>query len=236
MAKRKTIDYSNPPETLDDHPFFGLQLDEEQKAFRDAIWNPEKLVVLCDAKAGCGKTTIAVMAAELLVKYGRYEGIVYVTSPVQEQKIGFLPGTVQDKLSVYNEPFYQAALKAGIDVMHAVKQENMMNVKEDTAYIDCVSHTFFRGQNIENKVVIIDEAQNYYFDELKKTLTRIHDSCKTIVIGHTGQCDLYHRPEHSGFVDYLAEARYEPFASVCKLTHNYRGVVSNWADSVEHRS
>lgn len=234
MAKRKPVDYSNPPLTLDEHPFFGLQLDEEQRSFRDMIWDSGKLAVFCDAKAGCGKTTIAVMTAELLVKCGRYDGIVYVTSPVQEQKIGFLPGTVQDKLSVYNEPFYQAALKAGIDVMHAVRQENMMNIKEDTAYIDCVSHTFFRGQNIENKVVIIDEAQNYYYDELKKTLTRVHDSCKTIVIGHTGQCDLYHRPEHSGFADYLYAAQREPFAAVCRLSCNYRGVVSSWADNVEH--
>ena len=52
-------------------------------------------------------------------------------------------------------------------------------------------------------MVIIDEAQNYYFDELKKVLTRLHDSCKIIVIGHEGQNDLFDHPERSGFVPYL---------------------------------
>ena len=55
----------------------------------------------------------------------------------------------------------------------------------------------------ENKVVIVDESQNFYFDELMKVLTRIHDNCKVIVIGHDGQNDLINNPERSGFVPYL---------------------------------
>lgn len=98
--KLRTVDYSNAPQSLDDHPFFGLTIDEEQRAFRDAIWSKDKLIVFADAKAGSGKTTIAVMTAELLYRYHRYDGIVYVTAPVQENKIGFLPGTAQEKLSV----------------------------------------------------------------------------------------------------------------------------------------
>ena len=233
MTKKTTrpVDYSNAPQTLDEHPFFGITLDEEQRAFRDAIWSKDKLIVFADAKAGSGKTTIAVMTAELLYRYHRYDGIVYVTAPVQENKIGFLPGTAQEKLSVYNEPFLQAALKANIDINRSIGSD-IMNVKEDTAYIYCLSHTYFRGQNFENKVVIIDEAQNYYGDELKKTLTRMHDSCKVIVIGHTGQCDLYHNPERSGFGPYIEHFYGEPYAEVCKLSTNYRGLISNHADSL----
>ena len=229
--KLRTVDYSNTPRTLDDHPFFGLELDEEQRAFRDAIWSDDKLIIFADARAGSGKTTIAVMTAELLYRYHRYDGIVYVTAPVQENKIGFLPGTAQEKLSVYNEPFLQAALKANIDIGRSIRSD-IMNVKDDTGYIDCLSHTYFRGQNFENKVVIIDEAQNYYGDELKKTLTRMHDNCKVIVIGHTGQCDLYHNPERSGFAPYIEHFKDEPYAAVCKLTTNYRGLISNHADSM----
>ena len=66
--------------------------------------------------------------------------------------------------------------------MIAITQKSMLAQKNGTNYIDCITHTFERGVNYENKVVIIDEAQNYYLDELKKVLTRCHDNCKVIVI------------------------------------------------------
>ena len=236
MAKKfaKQIDRSDVPETLDDSLFFGLILDDEQKDFRNAIWSKDKLIVFCDARAGSGKTQIAVATAELLYQYGRYDGIVYITAPVQEGKIGFLPGTVQEKLSVYNEPFYQAAIKANINVEQCVF-DDIENQKNGTAYIQCVSHNYLRGVNFENKVVIIDEAQNFYVDELKKVLTRMHDSCKVIVIGHTGQIDLYHHPENSGFAPYIEHFKNVEWAEICHLTVNYRGMISNFADELSFR-
>ena len=69
------------PETLEGHIFYGMSLDDDQKAFRDAIWSQDKLVVICDSKAGTGKTCIAVMTANMLVEYGRYDGIVYIVAP-----------------------------------------------------------------------------------------------------------------------------------------------------------
>ena len=109
-----------------------------------------------------------------------------------------------------------------------------MNEKNGTAYIRCVTHTFLRGTNFENKVVIIDEAQNYYFDELMKVLTRIHDSCKVIVIGHDGQIDLYKNPERSGFVRYLNWFMGDERCEVCELKNNYRGWISQHADSLKY--
>lgn len=228
---KKPTDHSTPPQTLEDHVFFGLTLDDEQKNFRDAIWAEDKLIIFCDAKAGSGKTQIAVMTAKMLYDYGRYDGIVYITAPVQEGKIGFLPGTVQEKLAIYNEPFYQAAIKANINVLKDISGD-MESEKNGTAYIECMSHNYLRGCNFENKVIIIDEAQNFYLDELKKVLTRIHDNCKVIVIGHTGQIDLYHHPENSGFAPYIQHFQDMEWAATCKLTKNYRGVISNHADTL----
>lgn len=229
--QQKCLDYSNAPKTLDDHIFFGLVLDEEQKAYRDAIWSEDHPIVFCDAKAGSGKTQIAVMTAKMLYDYHRYDGIVYISAPVQEEKLGFLPGTVQEKLAVYNEPFYQAALKANINVQQDIAGD-IENDKNGTAYIQCISHNYLRGCNFEKKIVIIDEAQNFYMDELKKVLTRMHDNCKVIVIGHTGQIDLYHHPENSGFAPYIKHFANVKWAAICKLTKNYRGIISNHADTL----
>lgn len=225
----KDIDYTDVPVNLTDHPFYGLVLDEEQATLRDNIWDDNKLIIFCNACAGTGKTTIATATADLLVNYGKYNGIVYIASPTQEQKQGYLKGSLEEKSEPYFEPFYQALDKIGVNI-NTASYANIMNEKNGTAYIQCMTHTFLRGCNFENKVVIIDEAQNYYTDELKKVLTRIHDNCKVIVIGHSGQIDLYNNPQNSGFQQFLTHFSPDERCAVCKLTHNYRGWISNWAD------
>jgi phosphate starvation-inducible protein PhoH len=230
-----SIERRDIPLDLDDHIFYGLILDEDQKKFRDAIWNLEKIAVICNSKAGTGKTTIALGVANLLVQYGLYEKILYIISPTQEQRQGFLPGDQTSKTEPYMQPLIDALMTLGINPGTAIISENnMQSLKNGTAYIEFMADTYLRGVNFENKVVIIDEAQNYYFDDLKKTLTRIHDNCKVIVIGHTDQCDIYKKPERTGFGPYLKAFNEcnDNRLEVCKLTINHRGWFSNFCDNV----
>jgi phosphate starvation-inducible protein PhoH len=87
--------------------------------------------------------------------------------------------------------------------------------------------------NFENKIVIIDEAQNMYLDEMQKTLTRAVDNCKMIVIGHAGQCDLYKNPFRSGFTFYKEWYKNTPRTAICELVTNHRGWISKHADSLD---
>lgn len=234
MAKKSTsITYDNPPETLSKHPFFGFKLDEEQEKFRDAIWDKEKLIIFCNAKAGTGKTTIATATAELLVKYGLYKGIVYIASPYGEGKQGFLPGSITEKSEVYFEPFYQAIERCGINPFTAICNDTMVSEKYRTGYIKCLTHTYLRGTNFHNMVLILDETQNYDFNSLKKTLTRISDDCKVIIIGHDKQKDA--EDTTNGFVRYLQHFGNsgDSRVAICQLTHNYRGWISSFADELE---
>lgn len=235
QKKAKPIDYcADPPKTLKNEPFFGMDLDEDQIAFRDAIWNPEKNIVFCDAKAGTGKTTIAIGLAVMLVQYGLYNGISYVVSPTQEQIQGYLPGDQASKSSPYMEPLYEALATVGVNPNTAIcSSDNMDYQKSGDAYIECMTHTYLRGTNFEKRVVILDESQNFYREELKKVLTRIHDDCKVIVIGHTGQIDLYKHPEHSGFERYIRHFDGDERVAVCRLTKNHRGWISQHADELE---
>ncbi|NBK77283.1 phosphate starvation-inducible protein PhoH [bacterium D16-76] len=230
MAKMTcTSDRLSAPSSLKNHPFYGLTLDEQQKEFRDSIWSMDKLIVFCNAKAGTGKTLIATATANLLCKYGRYQGITYIAAPTQEQKQGYLKGTIEEKSEPYFEPFYEALKKIGVN-LNTSFYDNPINEKFQTAYIECLTHTFLRGTNFENRVVIIDECQNFYFDELMKVLTRIHDNCKVIIIGHDGQNDLLSNPDRSGFVPYLNWFKDDDRTAVCKLEKNYRGWISQHAD------
>jgi predicted ribonuclease YlaK len=223
---------ANVDNRLPKNMFYGMTLDEEQIAFVEAIKDPGKSIVFCDAPAGTGKTTLAMGAAQILVqdKRNELEGIVYIVSPYGEQKQGYLPGSITEKSEVYYEPAYQAMIEVGMNPNVDVYSESMTSRKKDEAYVKLLTHTYLRGTNLQNKVVILDESQNYTVPELKKVLTRCHDSCKVIVIGHTGQIDIR---GGSGFARYLEHFQGHEKCAVCKLTTNHRGWLSTYADALE---
>ena len=212
--------------------FYGLTLDQEQRAFVDAIMDQSKTIVFCNAKAGTGKTTLAMGAANILVKDRRNEldGIVYIVSPYGENKQGYLPGSITEKSEVYYEPAYQAMIEVGMNPNVDVCSESMTAKKKGEAFVKLLTHTYLRGTNLQNKVVILDESQNYTVAELKKVLTRCHDSCKVIVVGHTGQIDIR---SGSGFQKYLEHFEGQEKCAVCQLTTNHRGWLSTFADELE---
>ena len=219
-------------ESLPKNAFYGMILDEEQAAFVKAIKDMNKTIVFCDAPAGTGKTTLAMGAANILVqdKRNELEGIVYIVSPYGEQKQGYLPGSITEKSEVYYEPAYQAMVEVGMNINSCVYSESMISKKKGEAFVKMLTHTYLRGTNLQKKVVILDESQNYTVADLKKVLTRCHDSCKVIVIGHTGQIDIR---SGSGFARYLEHFKGQERCAVCELTTNHRGWLSTFADELE---
>ena len=219
-------------EALPKKMFYDLTLDEEQVAFVEAIKDLRKTIVFCNAAAGTGKTTLAMGAANILVQDKRNEldGIVYIVSPYGEGKQGYLPGSITEKSEVYYEPAYQAMVECGMNPYADVDSKTISEKKKaGDGYVKLLTHTYLRGTNLKNKVVILDESQNYTVPELKKVLTRCHDSCKVIVIGHTGQIDI---SGGSGFARYLMHFENEDRAAVCRLTTNHRGWLSTFADQL----
>ena len=210
---------------------FDFDLDEQQKEFVAAIKSEEKTIIFCNAAAGTGKTTLAIGAANMLVKDKRNEldGIVYIVSPYGEGKQGYLPGSITEKSEVYFEPAYQAMIECGMNPNADIYDDSMASKKKGAGFVKLLTHTYLRGTNFEKKVVIIDEAQNFTASELKKVLTRIHDSCKVIVIGHTGQVDI---AGQSGFGRYIEHFREQDRCAVCWLNINHRGWLSTWADKL----
>jgi phosphate starvation-inducible protein PhoH len=227
----------------------GKELTSEQKDIIKAI---EKYkVIFIDAKAGSGKTWIATAIAKTLNK--RME---YIFAPVLQDVLGALPGNLQAK----EEPFLVGLKDALYSIgelpetaIFRVEQKEEPEEEEEPKpkrkqrskvtnpkykelssgepWVFPSSHVYWRGGNIENSVVVIDEAQNYTKHELKKILTRCHDTCLVFVIGHTEQIDLK-RPELSGFEPYLKHSEKTNLATICPLTKNFRGKISTWADSI----
>lgn len=227
------------PNKLDECLFFkrlGFNLSEEQKKFRDAIYSPDIDIVLCEARSGSGKTSVAIATACLMVECGLYNNILYCfsTSGGVFEKNGFLPGTIEEKEAGFYEPCMQALVACGYQPEKVIKELNPEGAKTGTAFISCRSHAFLRGTNINEKTILIcDEFQNFYLDEALKTLTRVKDGGKVIVIGQEKQCDLLKHPEYSGFIPYIELFRGHQRAAVCELTQNFRGWVSELADTLD---
>lgn len=235
MANKKKVmfeDYGEAPKVIDDRPFYNLDLDKDQKKFVNAILNPDNTIVFCNAKAGTGKTTLAMGTAEILVKHNQYDGIVYICSAYGEKAQGYLPGSITEKSEVYFEPAYQAMIECNMNPNLCVNSDSLVNQKYGEAYVTLLTHTFLRGTNLKKKVIILDESQNYTVADLKKTLTRCSDDCKIIVIGHDKQCDLEDKTS-TGFKKYIEHFRGHEHCEICELTVNHRGWVSQFADELE---
>lgn len=215
--------------TFERDMFYGLKetMSDEQEAYVKSILTTP--LVFSNSKAGTGKTLMAYAALYYLKEKGIIDKIIYIFSPVSEGKMGFRPGTQQEKSLDYSAP-----------VMNAVKMvadNPFTETDEMTGETVITSHTFLRGDTLDRAGVIIDEPQNFTAHELKKTLTRITDTCHTVLSGHTGQIDLPN-PRSSGFKRYM-----EHFAAISRdkvayhtLTHNYRGWLANHADTLEATS
>ena len=208
--------------------FYGLSLTDEQRIYVDSIFDNQLTIV--NARSGTGKTTLAVGASKILGN-----PLVYIFSPVEEGRMGFRPGTQQEKEAEYWQPLKDALLEIGENPSQVVCDEsNPDAMKSGHVWVYPKSHVFARGTNIKDSTVIIEETQNFTRGELKKVLTRIHDSCTVIMIGHDGQCDLPNASK-SGFVPYLEHFRNEPYTKVVELTQNFRGNLAQHADELTWR-
>ncbi len=146
-------------------------------------------LVLALGPAGTGKTYLAIAKAVEALRAGRIGRIVLCRPAVDAgENIGFLPGDMEEKLAPYLRPLYDA-----LQDRMAAKQVKAMIAE---GQIEIASVGFMRGRTLNNAFVVIDEAQNCTYTQLKMLLTRLGWNSKMIVTGDPAQSDLL--PEISG--------------------------------------
>ena len=242
MAARKTPKViaetkHDIPQNLKGHMFFGLPLNDEQIAFRDAIWDRDTDIVFCNAKPGAGKSLVTVATAMLMYEYGIIGGIIYMSAAgVYEHKQGLLPGTIEEKSRIFQIPLRQSLLRIGYDPDKVISSDAyMVAQKEGYACITAQTDSYIRGINIgddDNKVLlIVDEAQNFTRQALRTVLTRVGNGSFAVVIGQAKQCDLKY-PQDSGFVPAIELFRSEPWCRICTLSQSFRSRIAQKADEL----
>ena len=140
-------------------------------------------VVVGIGPAGTGKTYLAVAAAVAALKRKDVSRIV-LTRPAVEagESLGFLPGDVQEKVTPYLRPLYDALR----DMVPADHLRHLMDLRT----LEIAPLAFMRGRTLNNAFVILDEAQNTTINQMKMFLTRLGTQSKAVVTGDVTQIDL----------------------------------------------
>jgi len=143
--------------------------------------------------AGTGKTYLAVAMAVAAMNAKKVSRIVLVRPAVEAgEKLGFLPGSLQEKVDPYLRPLYDALY----DLLEPEKVDKML---EKNA-IEVAPLAFMRGRTLNDAFIIMDEAQNTTIEQMKMFLTRLGNNSKAVITGDITQIDLPN-PRRSGLLD-----------------------------------
>ena len=164
-----------------------------QKAYLKAI--QKNSITFGVGPAGTGKTYLAVAMAVKAFKSKDVERII-LTRPAVEagEKLGFLPGDLQDKVDPYLRPLYDGLF----DMLGAERFQKLLEKK----IIELSPMSYMRGRTLDNAFIILDEAQNTSPEQMKMFLTRMGTGSKVVVTGDVTQIDLPDK-SRSGLVDAL---------------------------------
>jgi len=175
-------------------------LSENQKVYYNLLQNNE--ITICSGPAGVGKSFIAMRAAVdlLLDESNSYEKIIIVRPAVEaEEKLGSLPGNLEEKLDPYIFPSYYLLNKIiGKESREKLKQHDIIEV---------FALAYMRGMNIDNSILIFEESQNCTPSQMKLLLTRIGFNSKFFISGDVDQTDRYKNKTQSGLYDALQRFR-----------------------------
>ena len=175
-------------------------LTQTQKNYYDVLTSSE--VTVCSGPAGVGKSYITMKAAIDLLSDPNtpYEKIIIVRPAVEaEEKLGSLPGNVEEKLDPYIFPSYYLLNKI-------IGKEAREKLKE-LEIIEVFALAFMRGMNIDNSILIFEEGQNATPSQMKLLLTRIGFNSKFFISGDVEQSDRYKNKTHSGLWDAIEKFR-----------------------------
>jgi phosphate starvation-inducible PhoH-like protein len=153
-------------------------------------------MVFAIGPAGTGKTYLAVAQA-LRTILAKEKHKLILTRPVVEagENLGFLPGDLEQKISPYLRPLY--------DAMEALIPVELIKKLEDNRTIEIAPLAYMRGRTLSDCFIILDEAQNTSKEQLKMFLTRIGEGSRTIITGDITQIDLPRR-QNSGLINVIS--------------------------------
>lgn len=167
------------------------------------------LNLVAHGSAGSGKSFVGCYLALSSFFRGDHEKIVIVRSAVATRDQGFLPGTLEEKSSVFSIPYKNI-------INELCQCGTAWDVLTKRGVVEFVTTSYIRGITIDNSVVIFDEFQNADAEEIMSLLTRVGENTNIILCGDTKQSDLFRKREKSGatFIMDIAKKMPDWFESI----------------------
>lgn len=229
-------------------------LNKEQLFFSNALLNHFYNVLIVEAKAGSGKTLLALSAALRLVRQKNYQRVIYIRNSVESldkgEDVGYLPG-LEEKFKIYNHPLMDSLdyiIRSEYKKKKSKKNpENVPELDENevTTRIEHMISNYsietmwvgeMRGRTLSNAFVIIDEAQNMSNKTMQMVLSRIDNSCKVVVLGSNKQIDNFYVNKYTNSLTTLLKATRHENSLVntfaIKLEKVLRGPITEWAEQI----
>jgi len=179
-----------------------------QKKYVDAI--KKNTIVLGVGPAGTGKTYLAVSLAVRAFKAHEVQKII-LTRPAVEagEKLGFLPGDLQNKVDPYLRPLYDALFDMfGAETFNRYMEKNIIEV---------APLAYMRGRTLDEAFIILDEAQNTTSEQIKMFLTRLGTNSKMVITGDITQIDLPEKRK-SGLIEAMKVLRHVDDIAIMRFT------------------
>jgi len=229
-------------------------LNKEQLFFSNAIINHFYNVLIIEAKAGSGKTLLALSGALKLVKQKYFQKIIYIRNSIESldkgEDVGYLPG-FEEKFRIYNHPLMDSLeyiIRSEHKKRRNKKTELPYSALEDSEITSRVEQMVsnyaietmwvgeMRGRTLSNSFIIIDEAQNMSNKTMQMVLSRIDDTCKVVILGSNKQIDNFYVNKYTNALTTLLASTKNDNHLVnifaIKLEKVLRGPITEWAEDL----
>ena len=194
----ENIQYLSPNERQIFEKKFNQPKNDSQHQLMAYLNNPKQKVVIATGPAGTGKTLLTAQTAIRNFLLGTYEKIIFTRPSVSvDEELGFLPGTLEEKMAPWMRPLY--------DILHVhISPKEVAQLIEDKV-IEICPLGFMRGRTFKNCCIVADEMQNCTLSQMKLILTRIGENTRLFITGDLEQCDRH--GEKNGLEDFLDKIR-----------------------------
>lgn len=194
----ENIEYLSPHERKLFEQKFCQPKNPSQYKLMTYLNDPTKKIVISTGPAGTGKTLFSTQIAIRNFMLGTYDKIIFTRPSVSvDEELGFLPGTLEEKMAPWMRPLY--------DILHAhISPKETAQLIEDKV-IEICPLGFMRGRTFKNCCIIADEMQNCTLSQMKLILTRIGENTRLFITGDLEQCDRV--GQRNGLEDFLEKIR-----------------------------